>query len=111
MKWFGKAYGCAYEADSERAEVPVGEACGRCGETILAGDTGLLVPLMGKGGATHVPYHYQCHLRGIIGGVNHQLGRCTCCGGTEPPDPPHLTVREAARAAVKLWRERTDAGA
>jgi hypothetical protein len=47
--------------------------------------------------------HYDCHLRSIIGGLNHLRGRCTCYGGTEPPDPPDLTRREAARQAVAYW--------
>jgi hypothetical protein len=40
----------------------------------------------------------------MIGGLNHLLGRCTCCGGTEPPDPPEMTPRQAALAAVAAWR-------
>ncbi len=44
--------------------------------------------------------HRECAMRAVIGGLNHQLGLCLCCGGSEPPDPPHLTRREAAKAAV-----------
>ena len=104
-RWFGRAYGAPYELDTPLAATPVGRACGRCNETIVEGDDGLIVPLLG-GDAAHadVPYHYECHLRGIVGGLNHQLGRCTCCGGTEPPDPPNMSRREAARLAVKNWQ-------
>jgi hypothetical protein len=43
-------------------------------------------------------------LRLVIGGAHHQLGNCTCCGGQQPPDPPGLTKREAARVAVDIFR-------
>jgi hypothetical protein len=55
------------------------------------------------GAEAMLPYHYECHFRSIIGGLNHLRGRCTCCGGTEPPDPPELSKREAAAEAVKFW--------
>lgn len=48
--------------------------------------------------------HRECALRAVVGGLNHQLGRCTCCGGTEPPDPREMTKREAALAAVAYYR-------
>ena len=32
--------------------------------------------------------------------LNPLRGVCTCYGGSEPPDPPDMTLREAARAAV-----------
>lgn len=50
--------------------------------------------------------HYECALRQVVGGVNHQRGRCTCCGGTEPPDPPRLTRREAALAAARFFERK-----
>lgn len=49
-------------------------------------------------------FHTECAARMVIGGMNHLLGRCTCCGGTEPPDPPDLTKREAARNALAVFR-------
>ena len=54
------------------------------------------------------PFHLACGLRMIIGGYNHICGRCSCCGGTEDPDPPGLSKREAARLAVDEWRRRED---
>lgn len=104
MRWFGKAYGAPYEADTPHADTPVGELCWRCDEPIGPDDSGLLIPHWGGAdrGSWH-PYHYDCHMRGIIGGLNHLRGSCTCCGGTEPPDPPNMTKREAASAAVALW--------
>jgi hypothetical protein len=50
-------------------------------------------------------YHCECAIRQIVGGLNHLQGRCTCCGGKEPPDPPEMTRREAARAAcLAYWK-------
>jgi hypothetical protein len=49
------------------------------------------------------PMHWECGLRSVVGGLNHQLGRCMCCGGTEDPDPPHLSRRDAARAAAEHY--------
>jgi len=48
-------------------------------------------------------WHRECYVRAIVGGLNHLRGRCTCCGGTEPPDPPEMTIREAALAAYQRW--------
>jgi hypothetical protein len=105
MKWFGKAGGAPYERDSQHVSTPVGEACGRCGEAIGADDDGVILPLaLGRGAVKWRPYHYECQLRGVIGGLNHQMGRCTCCGGTEPPDPEDMTAREAAKAAVSYFQ-------
>lgn len=39
-------------------------------------------------------------LVGVVGGLNQQFGRRFCCGGTEPPDPPSLSRRDAAREAA-----------
>lgn len=51
--------------------------------------------------------HTVCAIRMVVGGVNHQLGRCTCCpAGTEPPDPPGLTPFEAALLATTLRMSR-----
>ena len=71
--------------------------CQLCDELILPGDA--LAPDIFNG----LPVHYECGLRAIVGGANHITHRCTCCGGTEPPDPPGLTRREAARAAQTAW--------
>lgn len=110
MQWFGKAYGAPYERDCPRVETPVGVPCAWCDEVIVEGDDGVTVPHVERLDRASVerPYHYACHLRGIVGGVNHQLGVCVCCGGTLPPDPPEITRREAAEAAVwafNHWRQ------
>lgn len=51
----------------------------------------------------NVLMHHECGMRAILGGANHLLKLCTCCGGTLPPDPPELTRREAARLAQKVF--------
>jgi hypothetical protein len=49
--------------------------------------------------------HLDCMLRMVVGGVNHQRGTCSCCsGGQDPPDPPSLSKREAARVAATYFR-------
>ena len=50
------------------------------------------------------PVHQACLLRSIAGGINHQRGTCSCCGGDQPPDPPGLTRREAARVAFLYYQ-------
>ena len=47
--------------------------------------------------------HWECGLRSVAGGLNHLRGLCSCCGGTEEPDPPEMSRREAAQAAAKEW--------
>lgn len=95
MQWFGRRHWAMICDDVERAETPVGATCAHCGEAIKSDDDGILMPQA---------FHADCHIRRIVGGLNHQRGRCTCCGGTEPPDPPELSRREAARRAVAYWR-------
>lgn len=107
MKWFGKPYGALYEADTPHTLTPTGERCGHCQEPIGPEDDGLILPCMGfEDGRTQQPFHYECHLRGVLGGYNHLMGNCTCCGGNLPPDPIGMTLREAAKLACKEWHRR-----
>ena len=46
--------------------------------------------------------HYECGLRSVIGSLAHLQRTCSCYGGTGH-DPPEMTKREAARAAVRLF--------
>lgn len=47
------------------------------------------------------PAHFECGFRAIHGSVGHQRGLCTCRGGPGTmEDPPGLSKREAARAAI-----------
>lgn len=69
--------------------------CLHCGEIIGPNDPYHRIP---SGNSQF--FHVECFMRMLIGGLNHLRGDCTCCGGSEPPDPPDVSVRDAARAAV-----------
>ena len=69
--------------------------CGFCGEPI----DGPECPLQGS--PQHL--HQECGIRLVIGSVAHLERRCGCyVAGSEEGDPPHLTLRQAAHAAVTL---------
>lgn len=80
--------------------------CGHCREVIGPDDRKREIPGFTCDGPVVVPYHNECFIRRIVGGLNHQQGRCTCCGGDSPPDPPWMTTRDAARAAINYWMGR-----
>jgi hypothetical protein len=101
-RWFGRAHGAPYEEETAHAPTPTGARCAWCEEKIEAQDDGLLVPLYGPE-PVELPFHYACHFRRIVGGLNHLMGRCFCCGGDQPADPPNMGLREAARLATKHW--------
>jgi len=49
--------------------------------------------------------HRACALRQVVGSVAHLEGRCGCVvPGSPAGDPPGLTRRQAAEAAVVAWR-------
>lgn len=80
--------GCGFHA--------IRENCYRCGEAFDRDEESEFI---------HPGFfHVECAARMVIGGANHLLGRCTCCGGTEPPDDPSLTKREQARTALAIFR-------
>ncbi len=106
MKIFGPApWGPALDGDVAFVPTPVGEKCIQCQEPIADSDSGLLMPFLSEAGPREVAEHRECFLRGVVGSVGHQLGRCSCFGGTED-DPPGMTKRAAARAAVALFERR-----
>lgn len=74
---------------------PLGRPCMLCKEAIAEGDAGTID---GVGNVVH----YECQMRSLIGSVGHQMRRCSCYGGTEE-DPPGMTPRQAAQAALDLW--------
>lgn len=47
--------------------------------------------------------HIECGLRSAAGSVGHQTRQCSCYGGTRE-DPPGMTRREAARAAMTYFQ-------
>lgn len=98
-------------ADTPHCETPVGLPCTHCDEPIEPGDQGVCLPCVtlvgGEPISSVMPYHLNCHLRTIFGSVGHQIGVCHCPTGTQEfEDPPGLTLREAANAAVDLARRR-----
>ena len=96
MKWFGIGL-----VDPEEAHIPtpVGLPCGFCREPIQIGDRGCMIPDFS---GCDNPFHFECHMRLVIGSLAHQQRRCSCYGGTEH-DPPGMTLRQAARAAFEYW--------
>lgn len=86
----------------ETIATPVGSICTFCTEPVKEGDMGTVYD---NGGVAH----YECSLRGVAGSVGHQLGRCSCYGGTEE-DPPGLTYRQAAIAAARIFHWKDEKG-
>ena len=76
------------------------QLCQLCDELILPGEP------IAQSTFNGLPVHHECGFRAIAGGANHILGCCSCCGGTMPPDPPGLSRREAARAALLAWERK-----
>lgn len=77
--------------------VTTAPVCGWCGEPIEERHGG------DAARRTWANLHRECAQRSVVGGVNHQRGTCTCCGGTDEPDPGGLTRREAAIASAFYW--------
>ena len=73
--------------------------CPHCEEPILKGEA--IMPMGGP--KDEVVFHHECGFRLVAGSVGHIQKRCSCYGGTEG-DPTGLTKREAALAALVLWR-------
>lgn len=98
MHWFGRDPWAPLCDDCPKVATPVGHPCGWCTEPIRDGDDGVFIDSLA--------FHYECNLRQIIGGLNHLMGICSCCGGAAEPDPPELSKRQAAQAAIAYWTER-----
>jgi len=48
--------------------------------------------------------HRNCFLRQVVGSVAHQMQTCSCyVKGSTLGDPPGMTKRQAADAAVGMW--------
>lgn len=77
------------------------EPCPWCDEAVAPGEPVHSIAHVEEGGGMVRHWHWECSIRAVVGGLNHQLGKCTCCGGTLPPDPPFLSRRQAALAAVE----------
>jgi hypothetical protein len=53
--------------------------------------------------------HWNCAIRAVVGSVTHLEKRCSCyVPGASEGDPPGMTRRQAADAAVALWRKQKE---
>jgi hypothetical protein len=72
--------------------------CTHCEEPVLAGEQ--------HQAFQSEAMHQECGFRSTVGSVAHVLRRCHCFKlGSSLGDPPDLTKREAALAALTLWRQ------
>lgn len=86
------------------AATPVGRLCLWCDDPIGERDRGYLErACFDPGGWRLQPIHFACRLRMILGSVGHIEGRCSCYVTPGEEDPPGLTRREAAIAAVAAY--------
>lgn len=107
MYWFGKKSFSRACEESRQVPIPVGKPCLHCEEPITIDDFGYITPVVEESGVRLVPYHYACFLRGTIGSLAHQEHRCSCyVSGSDEGDPPGMTKRQAAEAAVHFWETR-----
>lgn len=96
MKYFGHPF-MRFDLGEALVPAPVGVPCAHCQEPIIAGDSGWILG--------NYVFHHDCHMRGIVGSVAHQEKRCSCyVPGSTEDDPPGMTRRRAAQAAVALWQ-------
>jgi hypothetical protein len=77
--------------------------CLYCGEPVLSSDRSETVYALEDARPTLRMRHFECAARAIIGSVGHLQEKCSCYGGTEE-DPPGMTPRQAAKAALDYFR-------
>ena len=118
MNYFGKAWSHNILTHYECTPTPVGHPCMWCEEELVEGDQGFVMPcgsvitmdeetkIFDKMVATFAAVHLDCFLREIVGSVGHQTKQCSCFGG-DTEDPEGMTKREAAKASVKIYKERS----
>ncbi len=106
MNYFGpEPWGIAVRRPELMGPTPVGARCCACEELVTEGDSGLHCTRHHFSGAVdRVPWHRECFLANIMGGLAHQLRKCSCFGGTLHDNDvvPGMSVREAARLAMQL---------
>jgi hypothetical protein len=83
----------------------LGLLCHRCGEPFTPSEYGYVSDCLEADGWTCIAFHRECRLRMVIGSAGHLLRQCSCYGG-DLEDPPNLSIREAAQAAVAIWEGR-----
>lgn len=77
--------------------------CEHCGEPISARDdiSGMILNARAV--------HHECGARIVLGSVAHVEGRCSCyVEGAEDTDPPGMTKRQAAKAALAAYLAKRD---
>lgn len=103
MKYFGRIWPSGICDDGDKVETPVGRPCLWCGEEIVDGDQGIMMSYMDTE-VTLQPMHKNCMIRQTVGSVARIERHCSCfVPGSEEEDPPGMTRREAADAAVEAW--------
>jgi hypothetical protein len=70
------------------------QLCSYCDEAIGASDPVVAI--------SNGVLHHECAVRMFAGSAAHQLGDCSCCGGTRH-DPPDLSKRAAAQLAADAF--------
>jgi hypothetical protein len=103
IAWFGPAPFAVACNQLPQQPTPIGQLCQWCQEEITSDDCGFMVNSMVREKLIKVPVHVECQLRRIVGGINHQLKICRCCGGINDPDPPGISDRAAAKLAMDYW--------
>ena len=115
MKFFGPHHwGDAIAQPQKRCSTPVGALCSWCEEPIAVHDFGVVLPYLSNIGAQigdtgrdfdeTISMHRECHVRCMVGSVAHQNGVCSCHGGTDD-DPPGMSKRDSAHAAMELFEK------
>ena len=100
MAYFGSPWPSPFCEDAPRVITPAGEICVHCEEPISPGDSGVVY-------ANGPAAHRNCFLRATFGSVAHIEKRCSCfVPSASEADPPGLTKRQAADAAVEKLIER-----
>jgi hypothetical protein len=101
--YFGECWNPHVAKSHEKTPAPVGEPFSYCDELIKEGEQGFVVPHVGSSeDHSFRPVHLDCFLRQIYGSLGHLQKKCSCYGGNEE-DPPGMTKRQAAVAAVVFY--------
>ncbi len=66
--WFGKSWGAPCCEDDEHFATPVRQPCMHCGEIILMGDQGMLMPVINpdEQSASILASHLDCFLKRVL---------------------------------------------
>lgn len=69
VNWFGpESWGAPICRDCPRCDIPVGDACLRCGQPIRPFDMGVTMPYIGgpDESRTVAVFHLDCHIKSIL---------------------------------------------